>query len=171
MNFDYKETIPSDFHDTSRVWIYQSSRLFTIPEAFHIEDILKDFVTKWQSHGTPVKGYAGLLFGQFIILIADETASGVSGCSTDSSVRIIKQVEEQFAVNMFDRQMLAFYIKEKVQLLPLAQLSYALENNYLNTDTLYFNNLVSTKKELLEKWIIPIKESWLTSRIKTKEKV
>jgi hypothetical protein len=141
------------------------------PEAFHIEDILKDFVTKWQSHGTPVKGYAGLLFGQFIILIADETATGVSGCSTDSSVRIIKQVEEQFAVNIFDRQMLAFYIKEKVQLIPLTQLSYALENNYLNTDTLYFNNLVSTKKELLEKWIIPIKESWLTSRIKTKEKV
>jgi len=170
MNFDYRETIPADFHDSSRVWIYQSSRLFTIPEAFHIEDILKDFVAKWQSHGTPVKGYAGLLFGQFIIIIADETATGVSGCSTDSSVRIIKQIEEQFGVNMFDRQMLAFYIKEKVQLLPLAQLNYALENNYITTDTLYFNNLVSTKKELLEKWMIPVKESWLASRIK-KEKV
>lgn len=171
MNFDYRETIPSDFQDTSRVWIYQSSRLFTIPEAFHIEDILKDFVNKWQSHGTSVKGYASLLFGQFIILIADETATGVSGCSTDSSVHVIKYVEEKFGVSMFDRQMLAFYIKEKVQLLPLAQLNYALENNYLTIDTLYFNNLVSTKKELLEKWIIPLKESWLSSKIKTTAKV
>jgi hypothetical protein len=170
MNFDYRETIPADFHNTSRVWIYQSSRLFTIPEAFHIEEVLKDFVAKWQSHGTPVKAYAGLLFGQFIILIADETATGVSGCSTDSSVRVIKQIEEQFGVNMFNRQMLAFYIKDKVQLLPLAQLNYALENNYITTDTLYFNNLVSTKKDFLEKWIIPVKESWLSSRIK-KEKV
>ena len=170
MNFDYRETIPADFHDTSRVWIYQSSRLFTIPEAFQIEDMLKSFVVKWQSHGTPVKSYANLLYGQFILLMADETATGVSGCSTDSSVRIIKQIEEQFAVNMFDRQMLAFFVKDKVQLLPMAQVNYAIENNYINTDTLYFNNLVSTKKELLEKWIIPVKESWLASRINTLQK-
>ena len=171
MSFDYREIIPAEFHYTSRVWIYQSSRLFTIPEAFHIEDMLKDFAAKWQSHGTPVKGFACLLFGQFIILIADETATGVSGCSTDSSVRLIKQIEGQFAVNMFDRQMLAFYIKEKVQLLPLSQFNYALENNHISTDTLYFNNLVATKKDLLEKWIIPIKESWLASRIKKAEKI
>ena len=171
MNWEYKHLLNNNFHPDSRVWVYQASRIFSLNEALEIEELLKEFTRQWKSHGTPVKGYAGLLFGQFIILIADETASGVSGCSTDSSVRIIKQVEEQFAVNIFDRQMLAFYIKEKVQLIPLTQLSYALENNYLNTDTLYFNNLVSTKKELLEKWIIPIKESWLTSRIKTKEKV
>jgi hypothetical protein len=170
MNFDYRETIPADFQDTSRVWIYQSSRLFTIPEAFQIEDMLKAFVQKWQSHGTPVKGYANLLYGQFIIIMADETATGVSGCSTDSSVRIIKQIEEQFAVNMFDRQMLAFLVKDKVQLLPMTQVNYAIENNYINTGTLYFNNLVSTKKELLEKWIIPVKESWLASRINTLQK-
>lgn len=171
MNFDYRETIPASFHPSSRVWIYQSSRLFTIPEAFHIEDILKEFAANWQSHGTPVKGYANLLYGQFIIIIADETATGVSGCSTDSSVRVIKQIEQQFGVNMFDRQMLAFLVKDKIQLLPLAQISYAIENNYLTTDTLYFNNLVSTKQELMEKWIIPIKDSWLTSRIKALQKV
>jgi len=171
MNFDYREMIPANFHPSSRVWIYQSSRLFTIPEAFHIEDILKKFAANWQSHGTPVKGYANLLYGQFIVMIADETATGVSGCSTDSSVRIIKQIEEQFGVNMFDRQMLAFLVKDKVQLLPMAQINYAVENDYINTDTLYFNNLVSTKQELLEKWIIPVKESWLVSRIKNLQKV
>lgn len=168
MNFDYKETIPSGFHDTSRVWIYQSSRLFTIPEALQIEQILNDFTTNWKSHGTPVKGFANLLYGQFVILIADETATGVSGCSTDSSVRVIKTIEEQFGVNMFDRQMLAFLVKDKVQLLPMPQINYAIENNYISIDTLYFNNLVSTKKELLEKWLIPVKESWLASRIKAK---
>jgi hypothetical protein len=171
MNFDYREMIPANFHPSSRVWIYQSNRPFTIPEAFHVEDILKEFAANWQSHGTPVKGYANLLYGQFIVMIADETATGVSGCSTDSSVHIIKQIEEQFSVNMFDRQMLAFLVKEKIQLLPLTQINYAIENNYIDTDTLYFNNLVSTKQELLEKWIITVKESWLTSRIKTLQNV
>jgi hypothetical protein len=161
MNFDYKHLIPEDFHATSRVWIYQSSRLFFISEALEIEEMLEEFTSNWQSHGTKVKGYANLFFGQFIVLIADETQAGVSGCSTDSSVRLIKAIEERFKVNMFDRQHLAFIIKEKIQILPLSQLKYAVENNFLNGDTIYFNNLVQTKNELLNKWMIPVKESWL----------
>lgn len=171
MNSNYKEIIPEDFHASSRVWIYQANRLFTISEALQIEEILESFVESWQSHGTPVKGYANLLYGQFVIIMADETATGVSGCSTDSSVRIMKQLEEQFKVSMFDRQLLAFMIKDKAQLLPLAQLKYAVENGFVNADTLYFNNLVATKQELLEKWLVPVKESWLAGKIKFPETV
>src|SRR3954452_12633246 len=169
MNFEYKHLIPEDFHSASKVWIYQSSRLFSLGEALQIEDLLNDFVQRWNSHGVPVKGYANLLFGQFVVLIADETATGVSGCSTDSSVRIIKQIEQQFGVNMFDRQTLAFIVKNKVQLLPLAQLNYAAINGFINPDTLYFNNLVATKEELMDNWMIPVKQSWLASRIKFPE--
>jgi len=67
---------------------------------------------------------------------------------------------------MFNRQMLAFVVKDKIQLLPMAQLNYAASNDFINGDTLYFNNLVATKEELLNNWIIPIKLSWLASRIK-----
>ncbi len=168
MQLDLNEHIPEDFSDNSRVWIYQSSRLFLMSEAFAIEDILKDFVSNWKSHGDEVKGYANLFFGQFIVLMADETQSGVSGCSTDSSVRVVKQIEEQFKVNMFDRQNLAFIIKDKVQLLPMSQLNYAVENNFITADTLYFNNTVLTKKELLEKWMVPVKDSWLAKRLPAK---
>ena len=97
--------------------------------------------------------------------MADETATGVSGCSTDSSVRLIKSIEQKFNVQMFDRQNLAFVVKDKIQLLPLNQLGYAVENNFINADTLYFNNTVLTKKELLDKWLIPVKESWLAKRL------
>lgn len=165
MNFNYKHLIPEDFHSDSRVWIYQSSRLFLISEALEIEDMLQEFTDNWQSHGSKVKGYANLLFGQFIVLIADETQAGVSGCSTDSSVRLIKAVEERFKVDMFNRQNLAFAVKEKIQLLPLSQLKYAIENNFIDGETIYFNNLVQTKDELLNKWMIPLKESWLAKRI------
>jgi len=91
------------------------------------------------------------------VLMADESASGISGCSTDSSVRLIKQIEQQYKVNLFDRQLLAFIIKEKLQLIPLPQLNYAAENNFITTDSLYFNNTVQTKEELQNNWIIPVK--------------
>ena len=167
MNFEYEHLLPTNFHPASRVWIYQASRLFSIGEALEIEDMLNEFVDTWQTHGAKVKGYANLFFGQFIILMADETAAGVSGCSTDSSVRLIKAVEEKFKVDMFDRQNLAFVLKDKVELLPLSQVKYAVENNFINADTPYFNNLVQTKDELVHKWIIPVKDSWLSRRLST----
>lgn len=166
MNLDFEQYLPADFHPSSRVWIYQSSRLLTMSEALALEPQLEAFVAAWQTHGTPVKGFANLLFGQFIVIMADETAAGVSGCSTDSSVRLIKQVEEQFKIDLFNRQNLAFLVKDKIQLLPLAQLQYGFDNGFLSQDTMYFNNLVANKGEMLEKWIIPIKDSWLTARIK-----
>ncbi len=170
MNFNYQELLPKDFADDSRVWVYQSNRTFSISEALQIEDLLNDFASTWKSHGTPVKGYANLFFGQFIILMADESATGVSGCSTDSSVRLIKKIEQLFNVNLFDRLSLAFIIKEKVQLLPLSQLNYASENNFINNETIYFNNTVQDKQELKNKWLIPIKNSWLSKKITSFQK-
>jgi hypothetical protein len=164
MNLAYKEFLPAGFAGGSRVWIYQSHRLFTISEALQLEEVLEGFVKGWNSHGTPVKGYANLLFGQFIILMADETASGVSGCSTDISVRLIKEIEKTFNVSLFDRLSLAFVIKDKIQVLPITQLPYSLENHFVGEDTLYFNNTVQSKEELEEKWIIPLKTSWLSTK-------
>lgn len=168
MKLDYKYLLEGNFHPASRVWIYQANRVFSMSEALSIEDILSDFTRSWKSHGTPVKGAGYLFFGQFIVLMADETATGVSGCSTDSSVRLIKEIEQQFEVSMFDRTTLAFVVKDKIQLLPLSQLQYAVDNGFIDADTLYFNNLVQTKEELENNWIIPLKESWLKSRLRLK---
>jgi len=165
MQFDYRQALPTEFDASSRVWIYQSSRLFTLSEVFEIEDRLKTFISSWNSHGVPVKGFANLFFGQFIVLMADERASQVSGCSTDSSVHLMKDLEKLFGVQLFNRQLLAFYIKDKVQILPLSQLASGMTQGTIGPGTLYFNNTVETKKELESQWIIPVKDSWLASRI------
>ena len=166
MKLNFQELLPIDFHPQSRVWIYQSNRLFTLSEALQIEEKLKQFVNDWKSHGTPVKGWANLFFGQFIILMADETATGVSGCSTDSSVRLIKEIEQALHVDLFDRQLLAFLHKDKVQLLPLSQFQFAIENNHIQPETIYFNNIVQTKEEMEQNWMIPVSASWLAKKLR-----
>ena len=171
MNLEYIYLLEGGFHPGSKVWIYQANRLFTMSEALEIEDLLKEFTEQWKSHGTPVKGSGYLFFGQFIILMADERATGVSGCSTDSSVRLIKDIEQRFRVNMFERTTLAFVVKDKVQLLPLSQLQYAIDNGFIDSNTLYFNNLVETKEELEKEWIVPVKDSWLGKRFSFSESV
>lgn len=166
MNLEYQYLLDGNFSSDSRVWVYQASRMLGIGEALEVEEMLKTFTGNWKSHGTPVKGTAHLFFGQFIILMADESATGVSGCSTDSSVRLIKEIEEKLGISLFDRTMLAFVSKDKIQLLPLAQFNYAIDQHYIDGDTLYFNNTVQTKAELEKNWIIPVKESWLAKRLK-----
>ena len=165
MKFDYRELLPIDFAKDSRVWVYQSSREFNPGEALQIKERLYAFTSKWQSHGVPVKGYGILLFGQFIILMADESATGVSGCSTDGSVRLLKQIEQDLDVQLFDRQLLAFIINDTVRMTPLSQLNETGRNEWIEHDTLYFNNIVQTKEELENQWIIPVKESWLSKQI------
>lgn len=136
-----------------------------LSEALEIEEHLAKFTAEWQSHGADVEAYGNLFFGQFVILMADETKAGVSGCSTDASVRFIKSLGERFGVDFFNRTNLAFFVNEKVQVLPMNQLSYAFQNNFVKGDTLYFNNLVQNKKELEEAWIVPVKDSWLAKKL------
>ncbi len=122
MNLEFVHLLPPDFSPNSRVWIYQSNRLFSLSEALDIEAAINEFCEEWTSHEAEVKAFGNLFFGQFVVLMTDETAGGVSGCSTDSSVRFIKDLGNRYRVDFFDRMNLAFIIKEKVQVLPLSQL-------------------------------------------------
>ncbi len=162
---ELKLSLPEDFLPDSKVWIYQSNRPFGEKEIVEINEQLHNFYTQWTSHGAEVKGWAKLLFGQFVVVLADESRSGVSGCSTDSMVRIMKSLERQYSVDLFDRLTITFLVDGKPQPLPMQQVKYALQKGYIETDTLLFNNLVDTKQKLEEEWLIPLSKSWLWNRI------
>ncbi|HEY0611558.1 MAG TPA: hypothetical protein VGD35_17930 [Chitinophaga sp.] len=162
---EVKQLLPADFSPSSRVWIYQANRPFNERETAEINEQLYQFASQWLSHGTPVKGWGKLLFNQVIVLMADESATGVSGCSTDSSVRLIKSLERQYEVNLFDRLLLGFVVKDQLQLLPMAQVPYSYEKGFINEDTLYLNNTVQTKAEMEQNWLIPVKNSWVMKKL------
>lgn len=158
------ESLPADFSPQSKVWVYQANRMFHLNEVFELEEMLKEFVEQWSSHGAPVKGYANLFFGRFIVLMADETDVAVGGCSTDSSVHMIRAVEERFGVDMFNRQLISFLVNDKVEPIPLSQVEYALNNGLIKDDSLFFDNTVVTKQQLINRWITPVQDSWLGRR-------
>ena len=165
MDLKYQQHIPEDFSENSKVWVYQSNRLFSMSEAFQIEDMLTDFLNNWKSHGSDIKGYANLFFGQFIVIMADDSAARLCGTSADNSIRLIKEIETALKVDLLNRQSLGFLVNDKVEILPLTQISYALEKGFLEPETIYFNNLVGTKKQLLTEWLQPISKSWLKTKL------
>lgn len=159
-----EQLLPVNFSDDSRVWIFQGSRRFIDREQIEIIEQLNQFYEQWTTHGKAVHGWAGLLFGQFIIVMADESGTHVSGCSTDGMMRVVKSLERQYSVNFFERTMLTFLVRGQAEMLPAQQVRYALEKGHITPDTLVFNNTPTTKRALLTEWVVPLHQSWLRQK-------
>lgn len=157
--------LPAELSPQSRTWIFQCNRPLREQEVIEMDEQLYNFYIQWTSHGEPVKGWAKVLFNQFIVVIADQSDTHVGGCSTDSMFRVLKSFERQYGIDLFDRLTITFLVNNKVEPLPLHQVKYALEKGYIETDTLLFNNLVETKEQLEKSWLVPLSKSWLWNRI------
>jgi hypothetical protein len=162
--------LPENFNPASRVWIYQSSRPFTPEESNIVNQHIDQFTQQWLSHGSPVKGWGTLHASHFIILMADETATGVSGCSTDSSVHLVKKMEAETGNALFNRTELAFLIHDEIQIIPLAGLAAAITAGTITAETPYFNNLITTLSAMRENWMIPAKNSWMGKKYFAQQK-
>jgi hypothetical protein len=145
----------------ARIWIFQSNRLLTGDETKVAESRLRSFTDEWAVHGTPLRTSYTIRYDHFIILAADESEQNASGCSIDSSVRSLKEIEEALGIQLFDRNMIAFLSHGKVVLIPMTGLKQNFQDGTLNEDTLTFNNLVSTKGELEKGWLVPAGATWL----------
>ena len=156
-----------ELNESSRLWIYQASRTFTDTEKKEIETQLHSFCDQWSAHGHPLKTSFKIEYQQFIILVADESYHLPSGCSIDSSVHVIKAIQEQTQIDFFDRTQIAFRIDDTVKLFSLSQLKQEFEIGTLNAETPAFNNLVATKAAFTKNWIAPAKATWI-SRYLTK---
>lgn len=155
--FVTSEVLPAD----SRVWIYQSSRPLKNEEREAIKKILTDFCAEWSAHGQPIRSSYEIRYDQFIILYADESFHAASGCSIDSSVRIIKEISERLSVDFFDRTLIAFLIDGKVVTVKTAALKQFFAEGIWNDQTPTFNNLVQSKAEVISKWVVPAGSTWI----------
>lgn len=161
---NWKQAIPAGFPPEARVWIYQSTRPFQQKELQEITEQLYQFYAQWMSHNRPVRGWAGVLFDQMIVVMADDTQDRLCGSAVDHSVRVMKSLERQYGVRLLDRVTLGFLRDEKVELLPMTQVAPALAMGKIDADTPFFNHAISTRAELDDQWLVPVKDSWLGRR-------
>jgi hypothetical protein len=148
--------------DFARLWIYQANRKLTFDEKSIIETGLRQLCEEWAAHGTPLKTSYKIEFNQFIILAVDERDAGASGCSIDSTVRLLQNLQKQIGIDFFDRQKIAFAKGEEVLLYPLSELKSLFESGILNGEGITFNNALTSKGEWEQMWQIPAKASWLS---------
>ena len=148
------------FSEKSRVWIYQSDKQLSDENVSALQQQLDNFTTGWTAHNSQLKAKAEIRYNRFIILVVDESQAGASGCSIDKSVNYMKQIEQQFGINLFDRFNLAYRIGNEIVSVPRHTFEELITNKTIDTDTIVFNNLVQNIAELNTKWEVPFKDSW-----------
>ena len=146
--------------EDSRIWIYQSNKVFNEAEVTHIQQKLNDFTSQWLAHGNKLAALGEVRFHQFIILSVDEMQAGATGCSIDKSVKLIQEIEQELSVNLFDRFRIAFRDGDNIISCNRQEFEDLIKTGKVTEQTMVFNNLISTRKELETNWQVPMKSSW-----------
>lgn len=141
----------------ARIWIYQADKELTEADKKIIKETLIAFTNQWNVHGAPLPASFDIRHNRFIILAANDTTSG---CSIDSSVRVINSLSEKLGINFLDRSV-AFKSGDQTILVPLTKLKDGFVEGSLTGESLVFNNLVATVHELNDSWLVPASSTWL----------
>lgn len=150
------ENLPQE----SRIWIYQSNRKFSDEEVAEIEKDLMQFIENWSAHGTSLEASFTIRYNRFIILSVNQEFHPATGCSIDSSVGFIQNLEQKYSVDLLDKMNVAFKQGEFITYKTLLEFKKLAKDKSVSENTIVFNNLVNTIEELNEGWEIPACESW-----------
>lgn len=150
-----------NFSPQSKVWVYQSDRVFTTDEVTALEKVLAEFTQQWTAHNQQLKAKGEILHHRFIILMVDESQAEASGCSIDKSVHFLQEIEKQLGISLFNRQLVSIKDGEEVKTFTLNAIKTEFANNNITTNTLVFNTLVTTKQQFDTEWELPISQTWV----------
>jgi len=146
--------------EDARIWIYPSDTPFKEEDMESVEQRLKDFINQWTVHNKALKASFLIPYRRFVVLAVDTAFNQVSGCSIDSSVRFIQELEHEFSKVLLDKMNVTFKQGEYLVYKDLKDFKALVKSKSVSPETIVFNNLITTKSEMDSHWEVPAKESW-----------
>src|SRR5690606_3247813 len=135
-----------------RIWIYQADRQLTAADKAKVLDKLELFTAAWKAHGRPLAAKAEVRHDRFIILMVDDAIAPPTGCSIDKSVYLLKEIERETGLNLFDRLQMAYRDGEQITAVPRSEFERRIATGEVTADTVVFNHLITTYPELETHW-------------------
>lgn len=145
----------------ARLWVYQADRKLNEDEIEKLSQLTSSFLARWEAHGQPLTAAFEIRFAQFLIIAVNESLHGATGCSIDSSVQLVRQLEEILHVSFLDRSKVAYLKGEEVTLSPLPKIKAIAASGSIDRDTMVFDNSVASFGEYQNRWLKPAQDSWL----------
>ncbi|MDH6251392.1 hypothetical protein M2347_001119 [Chryseobacterium sp. H1D6B] len=143
-----------------RVIIYPASRPFTTKEAKTITEKLYDFLASWAAHGKPLSSSFKIEKNQFIVVCVDEEKEMASGCSIDALGKIMREIDEEYELGLFDRMKASFVQNGEIKTLKLIDFKTKVRNGELSKEIEVFDFSKNTYLEFLSNFLLPFNRSW-----------
>ena len=160
----FKKNTMQDYQtlsDQSKVWIYQSNRVFADKDVPKIRAYVRQFAAQWISHNRQLKAFGDVFHNRFIVLMVDESQAGASGCSIDKSVYFLKELQNEFEVDLFDRMSFSFVAPDgTVMTVPREEFAKSYAEGKISDETPVFDTLVATKGAFDREFKKPLSASW-----------
>lgn len=150
----------SELPSSSKVWVFQSSRSLTETEQTVIKDQLSKFLSQWTAHGADLNAGFEFRYKRFIIVGLDQQVNAASGCSIDSLIHFIQNIEKELAIDLLDKMNVSFKQGEFVAYKKLVDFKLMAKKKSVSPKTIVFNNLVVDKADYQKNWEVPAHDSW-----------
>ncbi len=143
-----------------KVIIYPASRSFTPKESKVITEKLFDFLATWAAHGKPLSSHFKIEKNQFIVVCVDEDVEAASGCSIDALGGVMKEIDHEFQLGLFDRMKATFVENGEVKTLKLQDFRNGLRNGEISKDIEVYDFSKNTYVAFLSDFLLPLRRSW-----------
>ncbi|AYO56770.1 hypothetical protein CO230_00620 [Chryseobacterium sp. 6424] len=143
-----------------RVIIYPASRPFTAKESKVITEKLYDFLSTWAAHGKPLSSSFKIEKNQFIVVCVDEEKEVASGCSIDALGAIMREIEQEFSLGLFDRMKASFVENGEVKTMKLQDFKKGLKSGKIPKNIEVFDFSKNTYIAFLSDFLLPLNRSW-----------
>lgn len=143
-----------------RVIVYPSSKAFSARETKKITETLYDFLSSWAAHGKSLSSSFKIERNQFIIICVDEEKEAASGCSIDSLNGVMRILDAEFQLGLFDRMKASFVENNELKTLKLQDFRAGLKNGTISKNIEVFDFSKDSYISFLSDFLLPLKRSW-----------
>ena len=150
----------SEMPKDSRVWIYQSNRKFLDTELNEVNDSISKFLKTWTAHGSELLSSYQIKYNRFIIISLNESVKSASGCSIDSCIHFIQDLEKRYKIDLLDKMNVTFKQGKYITYKSINDFKELIKNKSVSKKTIVFNNLVVDISDYLANWEISVEKSW-----------
>jgi hypothetical protein len=144
-----------------KIWIYTLSKQLAAEQELELKTTCQNFVSTWTAHDVSLDASYELYKHRLLIFKVDEANYNASGCSIDKQLRLVKELEQKFDIELLNRLLVAYESNDEINVVKNNRIAELLENSIISADTLVFDNTITDAEDLKTNWKKPLGQTYL----------
>jgi hypothetical protein len=144
-----------------KIWIYTLSKQLSAEQEIELATRCQNFASSWTAHDVSLDASYELYKHRLLIFKVDEANYNASGCSIDKQLRLVKELEQEFSLELLNRLLVAYETNDQVNVVKNNRIAELLENSIITADTLVFDNTITDAEDLKTNWKKPLSQTYL----------